>query len=60
MRTEISQAKKETAHYLTSVEKQKEISAIVERKKRKGLTVEEVRPVITEYLKRGVCNVCVC
>ena len=40
MRTEISQAKRENSHYLASVEKGKEIKAIVERKR--GATEDEV------------------
>ena len=42
MRTEISQAKRENTHYLASVEKGKEIDAIVERKRKRGATEEEV------------------
>ena len=36
MRTEISQAKRENAHYLENVSKGKEIEAIVGRKRKKG------------------------
>ena len=43
MRTEISQAKRENTHYLASVEKGKEIEAIVQRKRKRGATEEEVR-----------------
>ena len=42
MRTEMSQAKRENSHYLTSVEKGKEIEAIVERKRKRGATEDEV------------------
>ena len=42
MRTEISQAKRENTHYLSSVEKGKEIEAIVQRKRKRGATEEEV------------------
>ena len=42
MRTEISQAKRENSHYLASVEKGKEIKAIVERKRKRGATEDEV------------------
>ena len=42
MRTEISQAKRENTHYLASVEKGKEIDAIVQRKRKRGATEEEV------------------
>lgn len=42
MRTEISQAKRENTHYLASVEKGKEIEAIVQRKRKRGATEEEV------------------
>lgn len=40
LRTEISLAKKENAHYLQSVEKSKEIEAIVTRKRKAGLEKE--------------------
>ena len=36
MRTEISQAKRENAHYLENVSKGKEIEAIIGRKRKKG------------------------
>ena len=42
MRTEISQAKRENTHYLASIEKGKEIEAIVERKRKRGATEAEV------------------
>ena len=42
MRTEISQAKRENSHYLASIEKGKEIEAIVERKRKRGATEDEV------------------
>jgi len=40
-RTELSQAKRENRHYLASVDKGKEISAILERKKKKGIPERE-------------------
>lgn len=43
LRTEISQTKKENTHYLQSVEKSKEIEAIVTRKRKAGLEKEVVR-----------------
>lgn len=45
LRTEISQAKRENAHYLQSVEKGHTVSAIVDKKKRTGkplLSVDQV------------------
>ena len=42
MRTEISQAKRENAHYLENVSKGKEIEAIVGRKRKKGEEVSAV------------------
>lgn len=42
MRTEMSQAKKESAHYLANVDKSKEIEAIVERKRRMGVMEDKV------------------
>ena len=45
MRTEISQAKRENSHYLASVEKGKEIEAIVQRKRKRGATEEDVSKV---------------
>ncbi len=42
MRTEMSQAKRENRHYLASVEKGKEIDAIVKRKRKQGASLEEV------------------
>ena len=42
MRTEISQAKRENSHYLASVEKGKEIEAIVQRKRKRGATEKDV------------------
>ena len=42
MRTEISQAKRENAHYLENVLKGKEIKAIVGRKRKKGEEVSAV------------------
>ena len=42
MRIEMSQAKRENSHYLSSVEKSKEIEAIVGRKRKRGATEEEV------------------
>ena len=42
MRTKISQAKRENSHYLASVEKDKKIEAIVERKRKRGATEGEV------------------
>jgi ESF2/ABP1 family protein len=41
MRTEMSQAKRETQFYLESVDKQKEISAIEQRKRKRGQETEE-------------------
>ena len=46
MRTEISQARRENTHYLASVEKSKQIDAIVERKRKRGATEEEVHSCI--------------
>jgi hypothetical protein len=40
MRTEMSQAKRETQFYLESVDKQKEISAIEQRKRKRGQETE--------------------
>ena len=45
MRTEISQAKRENTHYLQNVEKGKEIQAIVERKRKRGASEDEVECV---------------
>ena len=42
LRTETAQAKRENAYYLQNVEKGMEISAIVERKRKRG-TAREVR-----------------
>ena len=42
MRTEISQAKRENAHYMSNVAKGKEVKAIVTRKRKHGATEEEV------------------
>ncbi len=42
VRTEISQAKRENKHYLSNVDKGKEISAIVERKRKHGASEEQV------------------
>ena len=42
LRTEISQAKRENAHYLQSVDKSKTVSAIVEKKKRTGKPLKPV------------------
>ena len=42
MRTEMSQAKRESAHYLANVDKGKEIEAIVVRKRKRGDTEDEV------------------
>jgi hypothetical protein len=50
MRTEISQAKRENSHYLASVEKGKEIEAIVERKRKRGATEDEVRTCSYSFL----------
>ena len=43
LRTEISQTKKENTHYLQSVEKSKEIEAIVTRKRKAGLEKESMK-----------------
>ena len=40
MRTEMSQAKRETRFYLESVDKQKEFSAIEQRKRKRGQETE--------------------
>ncbi len=42
MRTEMSQARRENAHYLHSIEKRKEIEAIVGRKRKRGVSEEEL------------------
>ena len=42
MRTEMSQAKRENRHYLASVDKGKEVDAIMERKRKQGASEEEV------------------
>ncbi len=42
MRTEMSQARRENAHYLHSIEKKKEIEAIVGRKRKRGVSEEEL------------------
>ena len=49
MRTEISQAKRENSHYLASVEKGKEIEAIVQRKRKRGATEKDVstKPLVS-------------
>lgn len=62
MRTEISQAKRENTHYLTSVEKGKEIEAIVQRKRKRGATEEEVRKSLRCLwgLVEAIDFVCVC
>lgn len=52
MRTEISQAKRENTHYLQNVEKGKEIQAIVERKRKRGVSEDEVGRTI--ILKVGI------
>ena len=44
LRTEISQAKRENAHYLQSVEKGYAVSAIVDKKKRTG------RPLLADQV----------
>ncbi len=57
MRTESSQAKRENAHYLQSVVKSKEIEAIVDRKRKRGLSEEAVRSVgRREYKQRKVAE----
>ena len=48
MRTEISQAKRENSHYLASVERSKQIDAIVQRKRKRGATEEEVNYMLEE------------
>ena len=40
MRTEMSQAKRETRFYMENVDKQKEFSAIEERKRKRGQETE--------------------
>ena len=42
LRAEISQAKKENTHYLQSVEKSKEVEAIVTRKRKMGTEKEVI------------------
>ena len=55
MRAEMSQAKRENRHYLASVDKGKEVGAIVERKRRQGASEEEVS-VICSCIERRVCT----
>ena len=41
-RAEVSQAKRENKHYLANVDKGKEISAILERKRKRGVATRDV------------------
>lgn len=45
MRAEVSQAKRVNAHYLHSIEKRREIEAIVDRKRKHGVSEEELMSV---------------
>lgn len=55
LRTEISQTKKENTHYLQSVEKSKEVEAIVTRKRKAGLE-KEVGSVIFSTTECEICT----
>ena len=48
VRTEISQAKRENSHFLRNVERGKQVAAIVQRKRKRGATEQEV------------CRACAC